>query len=319
MREIVIGKNENGQRLDKYLQKYLKEASRSFIYKMLRKKNIKLNGRKAEGREILLPGDRVTIFFAEDTLRKFCGEPKVISYPITDLSIVYEDDNVVLLNKPAGMLSQKAKNDDTTLVEYLLGYLQSSGQWQPGGAFTPGICNRLDRNTSGLVIAGKSLSGLQKMSQLLKERMLDKYYLTIVEGVMTSPAVIRGYLSKEDDINRVIVFDEDGPERSYIETAYEPMQNNGKYTLLRVKLVTGKTHQIRAHLASMGHPLMGDVKYGGKRLKGQRSYFLHAGEIYFPDMEEEYSGLSARGFQAPLPSRFYHIIEKLFESEEEII
>lgn len=317
MREIVIGKNESGQRLDKYLQKYLKEASKSFIYKMLRKKNIKLSGRRAEGKEILLPGDQVTIFFAEDTLRKFRGETKVTGYPVTDLSIIYEDDNIVLLNKPVGMLSQKAKNSDTTLVEYFLGYLQHSGQWQPGGAFTPGICNRLDRNTSGLVIAGKSLPGLQKMSQLLKERTLDKYYFTIVEGVMSQSAVIQGYLSKEEDINRVIVFEEDGPERSYIETAYEPMQNNGKYTLLRVKLVTGKPHQIRAHLASMGHPLMGDVKYGGKRLKGQRSYFLHAGEIHFPNMEEEFSGLCGRVFEAPLPLRFEHMKEKLFESEEE--
>lgn len=312
MREIVIGKNESGQRLDKYLQKYLKEASKSFIYKMLRKKNIKLNGRRAEGKEILLPGDEVTIFFSEDTLRKFCGETKVISYPVTDLSIVYEDDNVVLLNKPAGMLSQKAKNDDTTLVEYLLGYLQHSGQWQPGGAFTPGICNRLDRNTSGLVIAGKSLPGVQKMSQLLKERTLDKYYFTIVEGRMTEPAVIRGYLSKEEVINRVTVFAEDGPGRSYIETAYEPVQNNGKYTLLRVKLVTGKTHQIRAHLAGMGHPLMCDVKYGGKRLEGQRSFFLHAGEVHFPDLEEEFAGLSGKVFQAPLPPRFEYMKEKLF-------
>lgn len=316
MREIAIGKNESGQRLDKYLQKYLREASKGFIYKMLRKKNIKLNGQKAEGREMLRQGDRVTIYFSEETLCKFCGGAKSINYPVTELSLVYEDDNIVLINKPAGMLSQKAKDSDTTLVEYFLGYLQQSGQWQPGGAFTPGICNRLDRNTSGIVIAGKSLAGLQKMSQLLKERTLDKYYLAIVEGVMTEPAVIRGYLSKEEG-NRAVIYAGNAPGRSYIETAYEPVQCSGAYTLLRVKLVTGKTHQIRAHLAGMGHPLAGDVKYGGRRLAGQRSYFLHAAEIHFPDMEGEFSGLGGQVFRAPLPRRFAYMKEKFFESEED--
>lgn len=317
MREIVIGRNESGQRLDKYLQKYLRKAPKNFIYKMLRKKNIKLNGKKAEGREMLQPGDRVILFFSEETLSKFCGVSKPIRYPVTELSILYEDDHIALINKLAGMLSQKAKNSDTTLVEYFLGYLQQSGQWQPGGVFTPGICNRLDRNTSGIVIAGKSLPGLQRISQLLKQRELDKYYLAIVEGIMTEPAVIRGYLSKEEACNRAVIYAEEGPGRSYIETAYEPVQRGRDHTLLRVKLVTGKTHQIRAHLAGLGHPLAGDVKYGGKKLERQRSYFLHAAEIHFPRMESEFSGLSGRVFRAPLPRRFEHMKEKLFESEED--
>lgn len=312
MREIVISKNESGQRLDKYLQKYLREASRGFLYKMLRKKNIKLNGAKASGAEILREGDQVAIYFAEETLQKFCGPATEVTYPVADLSVVYEDDHVALLNKPVGMLSQKAKKDDTTLVEYFLGYLQKTNQWQSGGAFTPGICNRLDRNTSGLVIGGKSLAGLQKMSQLLKERRIDKYYQTIIEGVMKEPAVVRGYLSKDTSENRVTVFDTDGPDRTYIETAYEPLQNNGSYTLLRVKLITGKTHQIRSHLASIGHPLMCDVKYGGRKQEGQKSFFLHAEEIVFPAMEEPFTELGGQAFTAPLPPRFGNMIERLF-------
>ena len=312
MREIVIGKNESGQRLDKYLQKYLREANKSFLYKMLRKKNIKLNGTRATGGEMLKLGDRVAIYFSEETLQKFRGAEEVPQYPVTDLSVVYEDEHIVLLNKPVGMLSQKAKKNDATLVEYLLGYLQHSGQWKPGGSFKPGICNRLDRNTSGLVIAGKSLMGLQKMSELLKERRVDKYYLTIVEGVMTEPAVVCGYLSKDAEKNQVRIYDEDGPGRVRIETGYEPLINNGDYTLLKVKLITGKTHQIRSHLASIGHPLLCDIKYGARKQNGQTSFFLHAEKVCFPAMDGEFSGLDGKVITAPIPPRFENMIKKLF-------
>lgn len=312
MREIRIEKNDSGQRLDKFLQKYLREASKSFLYKMLRKKNIKLNGRRAEGREMLSEGDMVAVYFSEETLQKFCGEKQTAVYPVKPLSILYEDNDVALINKPAGMLSQKAKQEDVSLVEYFLGYLQKGGKWQPGGAFTPGICNRLDRNTSGLVIAGKSLLGLQKMSELLKARTLEKYYLTIVEGVMRRPAVIHGFLSKDEKQNKVRVYEAGGAGRSYIETGYHPIADNGRYTLLRVKLITGKTHQIRSHLGSIGHPLMGDTKYGGRPYPGLRSYLLHAEEIQFPVLPEPFTGISGQKVVAPLPPEFMEVKEKLF-------
>lgn len=315
MKEVLIGKNESGQRLDKFLQKYLKEASKSFLYKMLRKKNITLNGKKAEGKEMLAPGDRVSIFFSDDTLAKFRGAQSAVVYPVRDLDILYEDDDVAIINKPAGVLSQKAKDDDSTLVEYFLGYLQETGQWQAGGAFTPSVCNRLDRNTSGVVIAGKSLRGLQKMSELLRERKVDKYYVTIVEGVMKTPAHIRGYLEKNEKSNTVTIFDGEAPGRDYIETAYEPIADNGQYTLLRVKLITGKTHQIRSHLSSVGHPLMGDVKYGGAKVQGERSFFLHAEEVRFPRLDEPFDKLSGRVVTAPLPPRFRKMKERLFATE----
>ena len=194
MRELNITTREEGQRLDKILSKYLNKAPKSFVYKMLRKKNIKLNDKMATGSEMLQTGDKVTVFFSDETFEKFRGETKKVIYPVIDLDIVYEDEDVLIVNKPAGMLSQKAKSQDVTLVEYILGYLQKKGEWSPQDSLKPGICNRLDRNTSGLVIAGKSLRGLQKKSELLKDRTMDKYYLTIVEGVMKEPSVVRGYL-----------------------------------------------------------------------------------------------------------------------------
>lgn len=312
MREIKIERNDSGQRLDKFLQKYLKEASRGFLFKMLRKKNITLNGKRAEGNEILSEGDTVSVFFSEETFEKFRGVQKRRRYPTTELNILYEDSEVALLNKPVGMLSQKAEERDVTLVEYFLGYLQQKGEWKDGGSFTPSVCNRLDRNTSGVVIAGKSLYGLQKMSELLKRRTIDKYYLTIVEGVMRQASMIRGYLCKDERINKVTVYDEPAPDRFFIETGYEPLMDDGSYTLLRVKLITGKTHQIRAHLSSIGHPLMGDVKYGGKRQERMRNFFLHAEKIHFPALDEPLDGLSEREIQAPLPDRFANMKQHLF-------
>ena len=313
MREIKIERNDSGQRLDKFLQKYLKEASRGFLFKMLRKKNITLNGKRAEGREILSEGDTVSVFFSDETFEKFRGVHKERRYPTTNLDILYEDSEAALLNKPVGMLSQKAKESDATLVEYFLGYLQQKGEWREGGSCTPAVCNRLDRNTSGVVIAGKSLYGLQKMSELLKRRTIDKYYLTIVEGVVRQPSMIRGYLCKDEKINKVTVYDEPAVDRVFIETGYEPLMDSGSYTLLRVKLITGKTHQIRAHLSSTGHPLLGDVKYGGTRQEGVKNFFLHAEKIRFPVLDEPLHGLSEREIQAPLPARFANMKQHLFE------
>lgn len=312
MREVQIGQSDSGQRLDKFLKKYLREASAGFIYKMLRKKNIKLNGKRADGSEKLRDGDVVTLYLAEETVLKFSGKQHEITFPITKLDIVYEDEHVILLNKPAGMLSQKAKKEDTTLVEYLLGYLQAEGKWKPGDTVTPGICNRLDRNTSGLVIAGKSIPGLQKMSELLRNRTLEKYYLTIVEGVMDRPEQLKGFLQKDEDKNRIRIYDTDGFGRVPVETRYEPVRHNGNYTLLRVKLVTGKTHQIRGHLSSIGHPVVGDIKYGGRPVGNQRQQLLHSYELVFPKMSGPFTGISGKTFRAELPDNFIEIEKKLF-------
>ncbi len=314
MRELQIEKSDSGQRLDKFLKKYLKEAPASFIYKMLRKKNIKLNGKRAEGSEKLRESDVITLYLAEDTIVKFCQRTQMVSYPTAELDIVYEDEHVLILNKPAGMLSQKAKKEDVTLVEYLLGYLQQQGEWKPGDRVTPSICNRLDRNTSGLVIAGKSLQGLQNMSELLRKRTIEKYYLTIVEGVMDTPEQLKGFLQKDERKNQIQIYETGGLNRVPIETHYEPLKNNGSYTLLKVKLITGKTHQIRGHLSSIGHPVVGDIKYGGKPVGGQRKQLLHAYEIIFPRLDDPMEQLSGRTFRAQPPSDFMKIEKMLFNN-----
>jgi 23S rRNA pseudouridine955/2504/2580 synthase len=150
------------------------------------------------------------------------------------------------------------------------------------------------------------------MSHLLKERRIDKYYLTIVEGVITESSRISGYLSKDEKTNKVTLHHEDAKGRSPIETGYEPLSNNGDYTLLRVKLITGKTHQIRAHLADIGHPLLCDIKYGGRNYPGGKTFFLHAAELAFPDEKDIPCNLRGKRFFAPLPPRFQKIKEKMF-------
>ena len=185
MKEFIINENEAGQRFDKYLAKLLREAPKSFFYKMMRKKNITLNGKKATGNEKLLSGDHVKLFLSDETFEKFSGS---IAAPRAHhvLDIIYEDENILLINKPAGMLSQPADDGTPSLVEYLTGYLLENGSLTEEDlrTFRPSVCNRLDRNTSGLIAAGKSLVGLQTLSEMFKLRELHKYYLCLVEGIL---------------------------------------------------------------------------------------------------------------------------------------
>lgn len=314
MKEVIIGKNQCGQRLDKFLQKYLKEASKSFLYKMMRKKNIKLNNKKAEGNEKLVEGDCITLFFSDETLQKFMGEAEVRTQTQSNkskvtLDVIYEDNNIILINKPAGLLSQKAHEDDYTLVEAVEDYV---GECELG--FSPSICNRLDRNTSGLVIAGKSLLGLQKMAELIRDRQIEKYYLAVVKGYMKEKRIVEGYLYKDQKTNKVQITKTQVKESSYIKTGYEPLASDGINTLLKVQLFTGKTHQIRSHLSSLGHPIVGDVKYGGaSEDKKIRRQLLHSYQVHFPKLNEPFENLSDQDFVASVPNDFYKVesIKKL--------
>ena len=186
MRSLIVSENESGQRLDKLLAKYLNLAGKGFLYKMMRKKNITLNGKKCDGSEKLVQGDEVKLFFSEETIEKFSSHT-LQEVKKVNLHIIYEDDHILLVNKPSGMLSQKAKDTDESLVEYIIDYLISSGQLSTEQlqSFRPSVCNRLDRNTSGLVVAGKSLPGLQIMSAVFKDRSLHKYYRCVVKGRVT--------------------------------------------------------------------------------------------------------------------------------------
>ena len=308
MKLITVHKQEEGQRLVKLLGAYLKEAPNSFFYKMLRKKNITLNGKKADGTEKLKCGDEIRLFLSDETYEKFAGkvQPRE-KFPMAKLNIVYEDSNVIFINKPAGMLSQKSVPSDVSLNEYLLGYLEKSGQWkqEESKAFRPSVCNRLDRNTSGMVICGKSMAGLQQMAVLLKDRSLHKYYLCLVKGVMTESQRLEGYLLKDENSNQVKIFQKETEGAAHIITEYEPLYTEGETTLLKVTLVTGKSHQIRAHLSSIGHPIIGDPKYGDRKVNasfrethGIKNQMLHAWKLTFPELAEPLDNLSEKSFEA---------------------
>lgn len=342
MKEIVIEAQEAGQRLDKFLGKYLQYAGKSFLYKMMRKKNITLNDKRAEGNEKLKSGDFIKLWLSDETIEKFSqGEkpvPEIEVPDLTDLDILYEDANILLINKPAGMLSQKARPDDISLVEYITAYLLKSGSIKKEqlAGFRPGICNRLDRNTSGIIVAGKTVLGLQQMGTMFKERNLDKYYYCIVKGTVNEKKEIEGYLYKNHNHNKVTIHAESVEGSEYIKTQYEPVKHmegeNGSFTLLRVKLITGRSHQIRAHLQSIGHPIVGDGKYGDVLVnKYFRKHFklkhqlLHAGELVFPEKMEKEENLSrdmaetevleklyGKTIKAPLPYYFEAIVKELF-------
>ncbi|MFR2718626.1 MAG: RluA family pseudouridine synthase [Ruminococcus sp.] len=325
MRKLEIGKNDAGQRMDKYLKKYFREAGSGFLYKMLRKKNIVLNGKKAEGKEILAKGDIISLYLAEETIEKFRGKADLVQkagkvYPVMPLEILYEDENLLFINKPAGVLSQKASSRDVSMVEYLIGYLLEQGKITEKEleTFHPSVCNRLDRNTSGLILAGKSLEGLQKLSQVLKERSMKKYYLCLVKGEVKKKTVGKAWLLKDQKKNQVQVYSQPVSGAALIETAYEPLWSDGAQTLLKVDLITGKSHQIRCHLASLGYPLAGDEKYGDERWNrewkkktGLSRQFLHAWEICFPQEEDCLKALSKKTVQAPLPEDLKKVLESI--------
>jgi len=322
MKELVIGNNEAGKRFDKLLIKYLDKAPSSFIYKMLRKKNITLNGKKAAGNEILSTGDIVKIFLADDTFDKFSSSTAVkpvvdphnnlLKKHVDELDIIYEDDHFILMNKPYGMLSQKATPSDISINEVMLGYLLKTGVVTEESlkTFKPSICNRLDRNTSGLIIGGKSLLALQTGAKILKNRSSDKYYLAFVAGKLQNSQLIKGYLTKDVSSNTVSI-SQAGTDGDYIETKYEPIAIYENMTLLRVKLITGKPHQIRAHLAFINHPIIGDPKYGDLSINklffdkfGVRHQLLHSFEFVFPDFDGALNHLSGRSFTAKPPKAF---------------
>lgn len=321
MRELNISAAEQNQRLDKYLKKYLNKAPGSFIYKMLRKKNIKLNRAKAEGNETLKAGDSIQLFLAEETIDGFREAVSIKKVPLPD--VIYEDPHILIVNKPPGLLTQKAKISDLSLVDEILYYLEQTGKYDPTkDTAKPSVCNRLDRNTSGLVLSGIDLAGLQFLSDALKQRTLKKEYLCIVKGRMTEPLYIKGYLKKDERSNLVKLLETPEEDAKAVETYFTPLSDNGELSLVKADLITGKTHQIRSHLASVGHPIIGDTKYGEesanqkyRKKYGIKHQLLHARYITFPDCEGCFSGLSGRTFAAPVPAQFNQCMlgEHLYE------
>lgn len=383
MREINVSTNEAGQRLDKLLRKYLKNANTSFIYKMLRKKNIVLNDKKAEGKEILNLGDSVKMYFSEETFATMTGrsgqyfgsaeknrearadataqctstssdytasagkrsaqthrsgssadtnsaqmrrgassgntserrEKRAFDVEGFRKHIVYEDENLLVLNKPSGWLSQSDASGLPSVNERCLQYLMATGALTEAQlqTFKPGIANRLDRNTSGLILFGKTLPALQALATLLRDRTMEKYYLAIVNGDIDHAQRIDGYLAKDERTNRVEIRPQPFPDAVEIHTAYEPLKRSAEYTVLKVHLITGKTHQIRAHLRAIGHPIIGDPKYGRKDANayyrthgGVKSQLLHAWELHFPEkLDGPLRNLAGQTITAAPPKDFH--------------
>lgn len=344
MQKLKVTSNEAGQRLDKLLAKYLSQAGKGFLYKMMRKKNITLNGKKCDGSERLEEGDEISLFMADETIEKFStplpqlealGKEHAGNLEKSgkagkngengskkkkqELSIIYEDKNVIIVNKPSGMLSQKAKEGDVSLNEHILNYLIDSGHLPVSQlrTFKPSICNRLDRNTSGLVVAGTSLQGLQIMNAVLKDRSIHKYYQCIVKGKIHKPQMIAGFLKKDEAKNTVQIYPLEVEGSVPIMTEYVPVKSSDTATLLKVTLITGRSHQIRAHLASIGHPILGDFKYGDPKVNEQiqkkykvRSQLLHSWKLVMPGkMAQPLDYLAGKEFIAPLPAAFKKVLQ----------
>ena len=323
MQMIEVTAKNAGGRLDKLLLKYLDQTGSGFVYKMLRKKNIVLNGKKAAGNEILREGDRITLYLADDTIRRFHTEHVPESTrEAQKLSpwIVYEDDNILAVSKPAGILSQKSDRSTCSLNDMVCAYLAGAGGV---GTFTPGIANRLDRNTSGLVLAGKNPAAQRSLSLAVKNRLLHKYYYCIVNGTVTGQKRLEGYLWKDTRLNQVRIYETDTshpPGAQYICTDYRAVSCSRSYgpgcSLLEVDLITGRPHQIRAHLASKDMPVIGDGKYGDREANdwfrkayGVKDQLLHACRITFEQMPDILQYLNGMQITAPVPQLFQRVME----------
>ena len=311
MQEFIIQKEEAGQTVMKYMARLLPEASMGLLRKSMRKKNIVLNGKKIEGREKIAAGDSVKVWFSDETIEKFRGkreEAPKRDYPDFETWILYEDENIVILNKPAGLLSQGDTSGAPSLNEALLSARESRA------GVTPSICHRLDRNTSGLVIAGKTVRGLQEMNALIKARSLTKVYQALVYGKTPASGILKGYLVKDHERNQVRYTERAEQGALPIETHYETLEtveaHGCLFSLVCVHLVTGRSHQIRLHFSSIGHPLLGDPKYGSRASLSAsealhiRRQLLHAASLTFPALTDDFAYLSGKTFTAPLPDDF---------------
>ena len=324
MINIEIGKNEQNQRLDKFLRKYLGKAPLSYIYKAIRK-DVKVNGKRSKEDYVLELGDIVTLYMADETIENYRKKVDTTRAK-RQFKIAYEDENLMIVEKPFGLLTHGDRNEKKNhLANQVIDYLIETGSYNPRieKTFTPAPVNRLDRNTTGLVLFGKTNLAVQQLNQMIREKdKVSKCYMTIVDGNLKKELHLRDRMVKDRVNNKVTVLsmDEDGLE---METIVRPLQTSGKYTLVEVEIITGRTHQIRAHLAKAGHPVIGDVKYGDKRINGyvrQRfdlnTQLLHAYKLHFDRCEGELAYLNGKTIYAELPEDFIRIKTGLFGEDK---
>lgn len=322
MREISVDKNESNQRLDRFLKKYLANATQGFIYKMLRKKNIKLNGAKANPESTIMEGDLIQLYLSDETIDKFMTVKSEIKSKLIP-SIIYEDDNIILINKGVGILSHGAGvgEFEENIVDSMVSYLIEKGDYVPRleKTFTPSICNRLDRNTSGIIIGAKNYQALQIINATIKETKIKKFYNTIVRGRVEKDFKAEAFLSKDEERNLVSVSDIDMEGSKRIETHIRVLKSTKDYSLLEIDLITGRTHQIRSHLSSLGYPVIGDRKYGSPAINKKfnieynlDNQWLHGYKIEFNGLDQPLEYLNGKSFVAPLDEKLGRIEKDLF-------
>ncbi|MGN0673639.1 MAG: RluA family pseudouridine synthase [Anaerovoracaceae bacterium] len=340
MKQLTIGPNDAGRRLDRFLRKYLCNASLSSIYKIIRK-DIKVNGRREGNEYMLVEGDTVNVYLSDEMIDKLMrragASGKAGGSPVAggdfardggrsrarrNFAIIYEDDSILVANKPWGLLTHGDSTEKKNhLANQFKDYLIEKGEFNPRTekVFSPAPCNRLDRNTTGLVLCGKTAPALKGLNEMIRRDMVSKYYMTIVYGAITEELRLDGRLDKDSRTNTVRVT-ADGPGRDII-TIVRPVRKVGPCTLVEVELVTGRTHQIRAHLASIGHPVIGDSKYSkGRAIRlnnllkqhcGLTTQLLHSARLTINETTEGLDYLKGQTFEAPLPDGFEKIIDFL--------
>ncbi|MBQ8228267.1 MAG: RluA family pseudouridine synthase [Clostridia bacterium] len=289
MKSFVIGKNDANQRLDKFISKSVPNLPKTLMYKYIRTKRIKVNRKKSDIAARLVEGDVVEMYINDEFFVK--SETKYdFSGASSKIDIIYEDENLLLLDKKVGLLCHP---DDKEYIDNLIArvkkYLYEKGEYDPDkeNSFTPALVNRIDRNTGGIVIAAKNAESLKILNAQMKERNLKKTYLCVVHGVMERKSgLLEGWLVKDEQKNKVRVYTRPRDDAKEIRTKYKVIENDTKnnLSLVEVDLLTGRTHQIRAHFASIGHPLLGDGKYGTNDLNkklGYKKQFLYSYKLAF--------------------------------------
>lgn len=299
MKEIKITNNEEGQRLDRFLKKYLNKANQSFIQKMIRKKNIKINDSKAEPETILKKDDLVQLYLSDETIDKF-REKKTLKETKIHFKTVYEDDNILVVNKPIGLSTQPDETSARNLVDEVKMYLDAKEE-NISFTFKPAVCNRLDKNTSGLVIAAKNYNALKQTNKAIRERGIKKFYMAKVHGIIKQDLELKDYLIKNENKNMVKIVKENTENAKEVVTYAHPLRTEGSYTWLEIEIETGRAHQIRAHLASIGHPVAGDKKYGRK--DSEKFQVLHAYKLVLGGYEEELTYLNGMEVKSEISER----------------